>query len=65
MLLIKKILNITNPKLTILNHALLFGISESKVLNKIKKEYNGDIIFAKDLMSVDLGNEISIFNIIK
>jgi len=60
-----KILNITNPKLTILNHALLFGISESKVLNKIKKEYNGDIIFAKDLMSVDLGNEISIFNIIK
>ncbi len=60
-----KILNITNPKLTILNHALLFDISESEVLNKIKKEYNGDIIFSKDLMSVDLGKEISIFDIIK
>jgi len=60
-----KILNITNPKLTILNHALLFGINESMVLNRIKKEYNGDIIFSKDLMSVDLGNEINVFNIIK
>jgi len=60
-----KILNIAKPKLTILNHALLFGISEKKVLSEIKKKYDGRIIFAEDLMSIDLGNEINIFNIEK
>ncbi len=57
-----KILKICKPKLTILNHALLFGISENDVLNLIKKEYKGKVIFAKDLMSIDLGKEINIFN---
>ena len=32
-----KVLNEANPKLTILNHALLFGVSEEYVLNEIKK----------------------------
>ena len=58
-----KVLNEANPKLTILNHALLFGVSEEYVLNEIKKSYNGDVIFSKDLMSVDLGLEINVFNI--
>ena len=58
-----KILNICKPKLTIINHALLFGVNESFVLSKIKKKYSGKVIFSKDLMSVDLGKEINIFNI--
>ncbi|MEL0102170.1 MAG: MBL fold metallo-hydrolase [Gammaproteobacteria bacterium] len=58
-----KILNICKPKLTIINHALLFGVNENYVLTKIKEKYSGKVIFSKDLMSVDLGNEINIFNI--
>jgi ribonuclease Z len=58
-----KILSLCKPKLTILNHALLFGISEEKVLSEIRKNYSGDVIFSRDLMSVDLGEEINIFNI--
>ena len=58
-----RVLDIAKPKLTILNHALLFGVSENKVLSEIKKKYNGKVIFAEDLMSIDLGNEINIFNI--
>ena len=58
-----KVLNEANPKLTILNHALLFGVSEEYVLNEVKKSYDGNVIFSKDLMSVDLGEEINIFNI--
>ena len=58
-----KILNIAKPKLTILNHALLFGVKEKFVLSEIKKGYDGNVIFANDLMSIDLGNEINIFNI--
>ena len=57
-----QILNICKPKLTILNHALLFGVNEQSVLTSIAKEYNGKVIFAKDFMSVDLGEEINIFN---
>ncbi len=57
-----QILNICKPKLTILNHALLFGVNEQSVLARIAKEYNGKVIFAKDFMSVDLGEEINIFN---
>ena len=57
-----QILNICKPKLTILNHALLFGVNEQSVLTRIAKEYNGKVISAKDFMSVDLGEEINIFN---
>tara|TARA_B100000902_G_C27122135_1_gene819219 strand:- start:445 stop:975 length:531 start_codon:yes stop_codon:yes gene_type:complete len=57
-----EILKICKPKLTILNHALLFGVSENEVLNLIKSEYKGKVIFSKDLMSIDLGKEINIFN---
>ena len=58
-----RILNKARPKLTILNHALLFGVKEKYVLSEIKKGYDGNVIFANDLMSIDLGNEINIFNI--
>ena len=57
------ILKKTKPKLTILNHALLFGVSEKSVLEKIKKDYKGEVIFSYDLMSLDVGNEINIFNL--
>ena len=57
------VLKQTNPKLTILNHALLFGISENNVLKIIKENYTGDVIFAKDLMSIDIGKEINIFSL--
>lgn len=57
------ILKKTKPKLTILNHALLFGVSEKSVLEKIKKDYKGEVIFSYDLMSLDVGKEINIFNL--
>ena len=57
------VLKIAKPKLTILNHALLFGVSESDVLKSISNEYKGDVIFAKDFMSIDLGQELNIFTI--
>ena len=57
------ILKKTKPKLTILNHALLFGVSEKNVLEKIKKDYKGEVIFSYDLMSLDVGKEINIFNL--
>jgi len=60
-----KILNSTNPKLTILNHALLFGITEEQVIKEIQESYSGDVVFAYDLLSVDVGKEINTFNLNK
>tara|TARA_Y100000590_G_C15742399_1_gene1020751 strand:- start:4070 stop:4984 length:915 start_codon:yes stop_codon:yes gene_type:complete len=56
------ILNKTKPKLTVLTHALIFFETEENILNKIKENYSGEVIFAKDLMSIDIGEEIYIFN---
>lgn len=60
-----KVLNSTNPKLTILSHALLFDVTEEQVINEIKEGYSGDVLFAYDLLSVDVGKEINIFNLNK
>ena len=60
-----KVLNSTNPKLTILNHALLFDITEEQVLREIQEDYSGDVVFAYDLLSVDVGKEINICNLNK
>ena len=56
------ILNKTKPKLTVLTHALIFFETEENILNKIKENYSGEVIFAKDLMSIDIGEEIYMFN---
>lgn len=56
------ILNKTRPKLTVLTHALIFFETEENILNRIKEDYDGEVIFAKDLMSIDVGKEIYIFN---
>jgi len=32
-------------------------------MREIKKSYSGNVIFSKDLMSIDLGEEHNIFNI--
>lgn len=57
-----KILNITKPKLAIITHELIFFESPKNILKMIKDKYNGEIIFAEDLTSFDIGNTINKFN---
>jgi ribonuclease Z len=55
-----KTLNKTRPKYTVLNHVLLFGISENTVLNNLKAKYTGPIYIGTDLLSIAIGKSIVI-----
>jgi ribonuclease Z len=59
---VSKIINIVEPRLTILNHVLsLDGSSDDEILNDIKKNTNHKVLIAKDLMTIDLKDEIYIY----
>ena len=59
---LSNIVNIVKPRLTILNHVLsLDGSSDSEILKDIKKYTSHDVIIARDLMTIDLKDEIYIY----
>ena len=55
-----EILNKIKPRAAILNHVLLFGVSEDQVIDEIKQMYSGDIVMGYDLMKIGVGNTIDI-----
>ena len=54
------ILNKTQPKYTLLNHVLLFGIGEENVIKQIQQQYDGKLAIGRDLMQVTIGDSINI-----
>jgi ribonuclease Z len=59
---VSKIINTVKPRLTILNHVLsLGGSSDDEILSDIKKNTNHKVLIAKDLMTIDLKDEIYIY----
>ena len=56
------IINKAQPRLTILNHVLsLDGSSDDEILDTIKKNTDHDVLIAKDLMTIDIKDEIYIY----
>ena len=59
---VSNIINKARPRLTILNHVLsLDGSSDDEILNMIKQNTNLDVLVAKDLMTIDVKEEIYIY----
>jgi ribonuclease Z len=59
---VSEIINIVKPRLTILNHVLsLDGSSDDEILNEIKRNTKHKVLIAKDLMTIDLKDEIYIY----
>ena len=59
---LSNIVNIVKPRLTILNHVLsLDGSSDDEILKDIKKYTSHDVLIARDLMTIDLKDEIYIY----
>ena len=59
---VSEIINTVKPRLTILNHVLsLDGSSDDEILNRIKKKTKHKVLVAKDLMTIDLKDEIYIY----
>ena len=54
------ILEKTNPRTSILNHVLLFGVSEQSVINAINENYSGKVLMGYDLMKIGVGDVIDI-----
>ena len=54
------ILNKTHPRSTVLNHVLLFGITEQTVIEEIRQHYSGDLMMGYDLMKIGIGDSINI-----
>jgi ribonuclease Z len=55
-----EILNKTKPKVAILNHVLLFGVTEDQVIEEIKQQYSGDVSMGYDLMKIGVGSSIEL-----
>ena len=59
---VSDIINKSQPKLTVLNHVLLLdGSSDDELLNIIKKNTQHDVIVGKDLMTIDVKDDIYIY----
>lgn len=55
-----RVLNKTLPRLAVLNHVLLFGVSEQQVIDQIKNDYSGKVEMGYDLMNIGVGDTIRI-----
>ena len=53
-----KILDQTQPRLAVLNHVLLFGVSHDVVLEDIAKGYKGKVEIGYDLMKINMCSPI-------
>ena len=59
---LSQIVNKVKPRLTVLNHVLsLDGSSDDEILKHLKKYTHHDVLIAKDLMTIDLKEEIYIY----
>ena len=59
---VSEIINIVKPRLTILNHVLsLDGSSDDDILDMVKKNTKHKVLIAKDLMTIDLKEDIYIY----
>jgi len=59
---LSNIVNKVKPRLTILNHVLsLDGSSDDEILKNLKNYTSHDVLIAKDLMTIDLKDEIYIY----
>ena len=53
------ILQHTQPRMTVLNHVLLFGVTPDEILKEITAGYKGRVKIGYDLMKISIGSEIT------
>lgn len=58
---LSRLLQQSNPRQTVLVHALIFGKEHADVLSEIQSEYKGKVMFGEDLTAFDIGESIRIY----
>jgi len=55
-----KVLNEVKPKVAVMTHVILVGVSEQQVKNQIEKQYDGRLYMGEDLMGIEVGSSINL-----
>ena len=58
---LSRLLQQSNPRQTVLVHALIFGKERADVLSEIQSKYKGEVMFGEDLTALDIGENIRIY----
>ncbi len=58
---LNRLLRRSNPRQTVLVHALIFGKDRADVLSEIKAGYKGEVMFGEDLTAFDIGDNIRVY----
>ena len=57
---VARVFSTTKPKLAVLSHLILIGVSESQLFDEVKREYEGQVVIGADLMTFRIGDDVSI-----
>lgn len=55
-----RILNEARPKLTVLTHVILAGMSRDAVMRRLRKIYAGEVHMGEDLMRFEIGSSVKV-----
>ncbi len=55
-----KVLNAVKPRVAVMTHVIVVGISEDEVVEQINNSYEGEIYMGEDLMSFEIGSSIKV-----
>ena len=57
---VARVFSQTRPKLAVLSHLILLGVSESQLYDDVTSEYDGRVVVGADLMTFRIGDDVSI-----
>ncbi len=55
-----QVLNAVKPRVAVMTHVIVVGVSEKSVVEEINKNYSGEIYMGEDLMSFEIGSSIKV-----
>ena len=55
-----KVLSSAKPRVAVMTHIIVVGMSEDEVLKQVRNEYEGEIYMGEDLMSIEVGSSIKV-----
>ena len=55
-----RVLHETRPKVTVLTHVILAGLSRDEVMHGLRETYEGEVHMGEDLMQFEIGNQVKV-----
>ncbi|MEM7400849.1 MAG: MBL fold metallo-hydrolase [Pseudomonadota bacterium] len=55
-----QVLKLAKPRVAVMTHIILVGISEQEVLDQIQSQFDGELYMGEDLMSIEVGSRVKV-----